>query len=572
MSEATEKYRAARDQLLSLRGQSDRARAEFNWPELTGKFNWAIDWFDAIGRGNENIALWIREIDGSERKYSFDEMCTRSDKVAAWLQERGVGKGDTVMLMLGNQVELWDSMLAIMKLGAVILPTAEAITSEDLVDRIKRARVKAVVSNPAEISKFDTVPGDYLRISTGAAQANWLSFQDAASAQPRAFEVVTEVDDPMMYYFTSGTTRLPKLVKHTQVSYPVGHLSTMYFIGCRPGDVHLNISSPGWGKHAWSSFFSPWIAEATIFVYNYRRFSARDLLDQMRRVDVGTFCAPPTVWRMLIQSDLGDRPASLHEVVGAGEPLNPAIIQQVEDAWGLRIRDGYGQTETTAMIANNPDEPIKIGSMGKPQPGVPVLIVDPETGEPSDDGEICLDLSGGRPLNLMLEYIDAPEMNAEVTRGGLYHTGDLATRDEEGFITFVGRTDDIFKSSDYKVSPFELENVLMQHPAVAEAAVVPKPDPTRLAVPKAYVKLAEGWKDSRDTALAILTHAKAHLAPYLRIRAVQFGELPKTVSGKTRRVVLRAQERERDLGESQDTTTEYNYRDFDELNPGRPAS
>ncbi len=562
----TEQIRAARDLLLDCYGDSDRARREFAWPQISGPFNWAIDWFDAVGRGSDRRALWIREEDGSESIYSFDELVTASDRCGHWLRSAGIAKGDTVMLMLGNQIELWQAMLAVMKVGAIILPTAQAVIPADLTDRIRRASVRAVMCNPVDQPKFADVPGDYVKITTGEAGDGWLSWLDTASAEASPHEVVTDADDSVLAYFTSGTTKDPKLVMHTQLSYPVGHLTTTYYIGVRPGDVHLNISSPGWGKHAWSSFFAPWIAEATVFVYNYTRFNAADLLKQMRNADVATFCAPPTVWRMMIQADLGERPASLREIVGAGEPLNPEVIRKVKQAWGLVIRDGYGQTETTAQIGNCPGEPVKPGSMGKPLPGVPVVIVDPETQEVSRSGEICLKVDP-KPLNLMSGYPGMPEMEAEVLHGGYYHTGDLVTSDADGFLTYVGRTDDVFKASDYKVSPFELESVLMRHPAVLEAAVVPSPDPTRFAVPKAYVTLTAGWEATRETALSIMQHAKDELAPYLRIRRVEFHELPKTISGKIRRVALRAREHtpqaERDGG------PEYRYEDFPELRSTR---
>jgi len=563
VSEATEKIRASRDLLLSFHGRIDEARSAFSWPDISGPFNWAIDWFDAIGRGNDTTALWIRQEDGSEARWTFDEMVRRSDALAGWLRAHGIGRGDGVMLMLGNQVELWDTMLAVMKVGGVILPTAEAVTPADLRDRIDRAGIRAVIVNGPDVTKFAEVPGDYLRISTGGGGAGWLPLTEAYDTDPEPCPVITDANDPVMRYFTSGTTKSPKLVEHTQLSYPVGHLSTTYFIGVRPGDIHLNISSPGWGKHAWSSFFAPWIAEATVFVHNYRRFDAAELLAELRRVDVSTFCAPPTVWRMMIQADLGPRPRALREVVGAGEPLNPEVIATVRRAWGLTIRDGYGQTETTAQIGNAPAERVKPGSMGKPLPGVPIELVDPETGAPGDAGEICLRLDP-RPLNLMAGYVGSPELEAQALRGGWYHTGDLAVRDAQGYITYVGRTDDVFKASDYKVSPFELESVLMEHPAVAEAAVVPAPDPTRLAVPKAYVSLAPGFDRTRETALSILAYAKEHLAPYLRIRRLEFGDLPKTISGKIRRLPLRVREQLGGHARSDDSA-EYRYEDFPEL-------
>jgi acetyl-CoA synthetase len=310
--------------------------------------------------------------------------------------------------------------------------------------------------------------------------------------------------------------------------------------------VHLNISSPGWAKHAWSNFFAPWLAEATVFLYNYTRFDPAALLGQLRGEQVTSFCAPPTVWRMLINSDLSGGCGDLREAIAAGEPLNPEVITQVQKHWGLTIRDGYGQTETTASVANPPGQRVKPGSMGRPLPGVPVVLVDPVSLEVVDgagEGEICLDLSAA-PLTLMTGYQGDRARNDEAMAGGYYHTGDVATRDDEGYITYVGRTDDVFKASDYKVSPFELESVLIEHPAVAEAAIVPAPDPVRLAVPKAYVALTAGHEPTEETALDILAYAREHLPPYLRIRRLEFAELPKTISGKIRRVELRHREEE----------------------------
>jgi acetyl-CoA synthetase len=337
----------------------------------------------------------------------------------------------------------------------------------------------------------------------------------------------------------------------------------MYWLGLRPGDVHLNISSPGWAKHAWSCFFAPWLAEATIFVYNYTRFDAPGLLTHIRDAGVTTFCAPPTVWRMLIKADLSGGPGTLREVIAAGEPLNPEVIDQVRQHWGLTLRDGFGQTETSAQVGNSPGQPVKLGSMGRPLPGVPVELIDPLSGKPADEGEICLDLSR-HPLNLMTGYKGDPERNAEAMAGGYYHTGDIARRDEDGYITYIGRTDDVFKASDYKVSPFELESVLVEHPAVTEAAVVPAPDPVRLAVPKAFVQLAPGWEPTRETALSILAHARANLAPFLRVRRLEFAELPKTISGKIRRVDLRTHEQGVYQGQEQ-ASVEWREEDFPEL-------
>src|SRR3954451_18536984 len=466
---ATVAYRAARDELLSMHGDYAKAVGEFRWPTFEGPFNWAVDWFDSWARGSEATGLHIVEEDGRIARFTFAELVRRSDQVAAWLRAQGVAKGDRVVLMLGNQVELWESMLAVMKLGAVIMPTTTALGPADLIDRIERGGAKHVVVNSIDTGKFDTVSGSYTRIAVGEAPAGWLAYAETYAADDApAGHPGTVATDPLLLYFTSGTTSRPKLVEHTQVSYPVGHLSTMYWLGLQPGDVHLNISSPGWVKHAWSCFFAPWIAEVTIYLYNYRRFDAPALLDQLREHEVTTFCAPPTVWRMLIKSDLSGGPGALREVIGAGEPLNPEVIEQVRAAWGLTIRDGYGQTETTAQVGNTPGTTVKPGSMGKPLPGLPVVLVDPSTDalvEGVGEGEICLDLSQ-HPLPLMTAYQGDDERNAEAMAGGYYHTGDVASRDEDGYITYIGRTDDVFKASDYKISPFELESVLIEHPAV----------------------------------------------------------------------------------------------------------
>jgi acetyl-CoA synthetase len=546
MTTATEAYRAARDRLLGLRGQYEKAAAKFRWPDLGERFNWAIDWFDAIADGNARPALVIVEETGETTRRSFDEIRVSSDKMAAWLRDQGVGKGDSVIVMLGNQVELWESMLAIMKLGAVIMPTTTAVGPAELADRIERGNTKFVICNPGDTAKFAEVGGTYTKISVGPADG-WADLREAyARPHVPSKHPGTRPDDRLMLYFTSGTTSRPKLVEHTQISYPVGHLVTMYWIGLQPGDVHLNVASPGWAKHAWSCFFAPWIAEATIFLYNYTRFDAAALLTQLRDEHVTTFCAPPTVWRMLINADLSGGPGGLREVVGAGEPLNPEVISQVRRHWGLTIRDGFGQTETSVLVANVPGCPVKPGSMGRPLPGVPAVLVDPVTGkliEGPGEGEICLDLAQD-PLPLTTGYQGDPERNAEAMSGGYYHTGDVASRDEDGYLTYIGRTDDVFKASDYKISPFELESVLIEHPAVAEAAVVPAPDPVRLAVPKAYIVLAPGHEASEQTALDILAHAREHLAPYQRVRRIEFFDLPKTISGKIRRVELRAREAE----------------------------
>jgi acetyl-CoA synthetase len=540
-SEATAEFRAARDFLLRHREDYTAARDGFRWPRPE-RFNWALDWFDVVAADPETgprPALWIVEEDGGETRVSVREMAERSSRVANWLRAQGVRAGDRVLVMLGNQVEQWETALAAMKLRAVVIPATPLLGPADLRDRVERGEVRHAVVRAADTEKFTEVPGGYTRVAVGGAPAGWLAYEDAYEAGPGFTpDGVTGSGDPLMLYFTSGTTAKPKLVEHTHVSYPAGHLATMYWIGLRPGDVHLNISSPGWAKHAWSSLFAPWNAEATVFVHNYTRFDAAALMAAMERAKVTSFCAPPTVWRMLIQADLSALATPPRAAVAAGEPLNPEVIEHVRRRWGVVIRDGFGQTETAVQVANTPGQPVKPGSMGRPTPGYTVTLIDPVSGVPGNEGEICLDLSE-RPVGLMTGYAGAPDLTEEAMGGGYYRTGDIGSRDADGYITYVGRADDVFKSSDYKISPFELESALLEHEAVAEAAVVPAPDELRLSVPKAYVVLAEGWAPDGETAKAIFAHSRAVLAPYKRIRRLEFAELPKTVSGKIRRVQLR---------------------------------
>ncbi|WP_121749888.1 AMP-binding protein [Streptomyces sp. E2N166] len=540
MTTATELFRSARDFLLEHREDYTAAHEGFTWPRPEN-FNWALDWFDVIADGNERTALHIAEEDGSEVRISFAEMSARSDRVANRLREWGVGPEDRVLVMLGNQAELWETALAAMKLRAVVIPATPLLGPADLRDRVDRGRVSHVVVRAEDAGRFADVPGDYTRVAVGATtEPGWRRYEDAYTASD-AFtpDGPTAADDPLMLYFTSGTTARPKLVEHTHVSYPVGHLATMYWIGLKPGDVHLNISSPGWAKHAWSNLFAPWNAEATVFLYNYTRFDAARLMAEMDRARVTTFCAPPTVWRMLIQADLTQLATPPREVVAAGEPLNPEVIEQVRRSWGRTVRDGFGQTETAVQVSNSPGQVLKTGSMGRPSPGYRVELLDPVTGAPGvDEGEIALDLSD-RPVGLMTGYHGDPGRTAEAMAGGYYRTGDIGARDADGYLTYVGRGDDVFKASDYKISPFELESALLEHAAVAEAAVVPAPDELRLAVPKAYIVLAAGWEPGPDIAKVLFEHSRETLAPYKRVRRLEFGELPKTVSGKIRRIELR---------------------------------
>jgi acetyl-CoA synthetase len=533
---ATAELRAARDFLVARRTDYDGARAGFRWPRLD-RFNFALDWFDKVDGAESREALRILSADRPAESRTYAELSAASNRVANYLRQAGLKRGEAVLLMLGNEVPLWESLLAAMKLGAVVIPTSTLLSGAELEDRLTRGRVRFVIAGADHAARFPA--GDWTGVAVGGRVEGWLDYAAAAGA-PQTFEAdgETRADDPLLLYFTSGTTSRPKLVLHSHVSYPVGALSTLYWLGLQPGDRHLNISSPGWAKHAWSCVFAPWLAEATVVVLNHPRFDPAATLDVLRREAVTTFCAPPTVWRLLIQGELGPRPAALRELIGAGEPLNPEVIDQVEAAWGLTIRDGYGQTETTAMVGNSPGQPVTAGAMGRPLPGYDIVL-DGAGGE----GEACLSLGEDRPLGLMAGYW---EDGATVPLAGeLYHTGDVVSRAADGTLTYVGRADDVFKASDYRISPFELESVLIEHAAVAEAAVVPSPDAMRLALPKAFVVLAAGWPAEAETARAILAHARERLGPFKRIRRLEVLDLPKTISGKIRRVELRALEAQR---------------------------
>ena len=559
---STEAFREARDFLLAQRGRHDAAVAGFRWPTLQ-QFNWALDWFDVLARDNPAPALWVVHDDGSETRLSYAQLAERSNRVANWLRGRGVRRGERILLMLGNVVPLWEVTLAAIKLGAVVSPATTLLSAEDLRDRVQRGQMRHVVADAAGAARFAEVPGDYTRTIVGGALPGWADYAEADAA-PAGFEPdgATLASDPLLLYFTSGTTAKPKMVLHTQASYPVGHLTTMYWLGLKPGDLHLNISSPGWGKHAWSSFYAPWNAGATIFVLNQARFDARFTLDTVVRCGVTSLCAPPTVWRVLILEDLARWKVKLSEVIGAGEPLNPEVIERVRGAWGLTLRDGYGQTESTCMVGNPPGLEVRAGSMGQPMPGYRMVLLDADDNE-CDEGELAVALNPA-PTGLMAGYAGDEEKTQVALGGAYYRTSDVARRDADGYLWYVGRADDVFKASDYRISPFELESALLEHPAVAEAAVVPSPDPIKLAVPKAYVVLKPGQLPTRETALDILRFLRGALSPFKRVRRIEFAELPKTISGKIRRVQLRQAEEERHA-RGERGALEFREEDFSEL-------
>jgi acetyl-CoA synthetase len=561
-------FRQSREFLLANRTNYDKAVAGFQWPEPR-PFNWALEWFDAelahAADSKDRCALWIVDVaTGQETKLTFAQLTTRSNQVANYLRQQGLRRGDHLLLVLNNVAPLWEIMLAAMKLGVVVIPATTLLTGEELADRVERGRARMIVADQEQVAKCAGLSRDgVVFVTTSAAKIDgWEPLGDAYKCSDDFKpDGPTNADDPLLLYFTSGTTAKPKLVRHSHRSYPVGALSTMYWLGLKPGDVHLNISSPGWAKHAWSTFFAPWNAGATVLIVNQAPFNAKALLGVLERCAVTTFCAPPTVWRLLIQEDLAACKVALREVCGAGEPLNPEVINKVHEAWRLTIRDGYGQTETTAIVANSPGQKVKPGAMGRPLPGYRVLILDAD-GMPRSEGEICLDLNGERPAGLMQGYADASG-KVSGANDSVYRTGDVASLDQDGYLTFVGRADDVFKSSDYRISPFELESVLIEHEAVAEAAIVPSPDEIRLSVPKAYILLIASAPPSRETAQSILKYTNQRLAPFKRIRRLEFvTELPKTISGKIRRAQLRRVEYE---GSASDVTRGVEFHEKDVL-------
>ena len=540
----TERFARARALLLDCRDDYERARREFRWPAFE-TFNWAVDWFDAFARDNRSTALVIAPDEGPATKVSFADLCDRSSRAAAGLAALGVGRGDRLLVLLPNVAPLWEVMLAAMKLGAVVVPASVQLTRADVADRVARGGVRYAVTDAAGVPRFEGLGlagGVIVGDGPGSPPAGWVPYERVLNHPPFAAPAPTSPDDPLLLYFTSGTTAQPKLVLHTHHSYPVGHLSTMYWLGVREGDVHQNVSSPGWAKHAWSCLFAPWNAGATVFVHDFARFRAARTLALLQEQRVATFCAPPTVWRMMILGELGPKPPALRELCSAGEPLNPEVIDRVQRAWSVTVRDGYGQTETTAQVGNSPGQPVRPGSMGRPLPGYDVVLLD-AAGREADEGEVALRLDP-RPAGLTAGYVDDAERTARLLGGAYYLTGDEARRDADGYFFFVGRGDDVFKSSDYRLSPFEIESVLVEHPAVAEAAVVPSPDPVRLSVPKAFVALAPGAAPGPELAADVFAFVRERLAPYKRVRRREFGDLPKTISGKIRRVELRERERE----------------------------
>lgn len=516
------------------------------------KFNWVKEVFEGINvkdHPNETALLWTDE--QVTHRYSFRDMSVACNKLLNFLRAKGMQQGDVILTQLSLQVINWQANLATIKGGFRMIPAATILGATDIEYRFQRLMPKVVIAdqdNAPKIEEAERLTGDTvaIKIIADGARNGWISLSEINEYGTEAEAADTFSDDPLFLFFTSGTTGMPKVVIHTHFSYPVGHLTTASWIGLKQGDVHYNISQPGWAKFGWSSFFAPWNMGATIFAYHTTgRFSAAKILQLVADNDITTFCAPPTVLRMLITEDLKAYTFRFRSCVAAGEPLNPEIIEAWKKGTGILIRDGYGQTESTCMVGNLPGAAVKFGSMGKPLFLYDMVIADEHGNLLNDleEGNICVRTDTGKPNGIFIDYMDEPEKRASVFKNDLYYTGDKAYRDAEGYLWFVGRDDDVIKSSDYRVGPFEVESILLEHNQILESAVVGSPHPVKGFEVKAFIILSNADAASEELAEDIFAFCRAKLAPYKMPRLIEFvTELPKTISGKIRRVELRALE------------------------------
>jgi len=519
------------------------------------KFNWVAEVFEKINvqdHPNDRALIWT---DGAQTKtFSFEDLSILCNHFLNFLRQHGVHSNAVIFSQLPLLPENWLTTLVAIKGGFRLVPAATILSVNDIVYRFGKLKPEVVIAdseNAAKIDEAEVLSGEFisLKISVNGTRQGWVSFEKIYDESRMADAADTNADDPLFLFFTSGTTGMPKVVTHTHVSYPMGHLTTASWIGIKQGDVHYNISQPGWAKFAWSSFFAPWNVGATIFAfYQKGRFNAGEQLSMIEKHEITTFCAPPTALRMLILEDLKSYSFKLRECVAAGEPLNPEIIEVWKNGTGLTIRDGYGQTESTLLIANLPDGQLKYGSMGKPTFLYDIIIADEDGNElpVNEEGDITVKTDTGKPNGLFTEYFGEPDKEKEVFRHHLYYTGDKAYKDDDGYIWFVGRDDDVIKSSDYRVGPFEVESVLLEHECVVESAVVGSRHAVRGFVIKAFIVLNAGYTPDEQNAKEIFTFAKKNLAAYKTPRIIEFvTELPKTISGKIRRVELRAGEEQK---------------------------
>ena len=531
--------------------QDFRDNLEFIVPE---HFNFSYDVIDVWANEEpEKLALLWTNDEGECRRFTFAQLKEISDRTAAYFQSLGVGRGDMVMLILKRRCEFWFSMLALHKLGAVAIPATHMLTSHDIQYRVERAGIKCIVSvgedyvmeQIKDAMQHTPVP---ILVSIGPKEDegfhSWHKEWNDAPAFERPF-TPNDNSDTMLMYFTSGTSGEPKMVAHDFL-YALGHLSTgVFWHNLKEDSLHLTVADTGWGKAVWGKLYGQWFAGAAVFVYDHEKFTAKALLEQMSKYRVTSFCAPPTVYRFMIHEDFSQFDlSSLRYCTTAGEALNSAVYEKFYDLTGIRLMEGFGQTETTLTLSTMPWNKPKPGSMGLPNPQYDIDLVR-DDGTPCEDGEkgeIVIRVGDKKPIGLFKEYFRDDELTASVWHDGMYHTGDVAWRDEDGYYWFVSRKDDVIKSSGYRIGPFEVESALMKHPAVLECAITGVPDETRGMVVKATIVLNEAWKVKKGDALVkeLQEHVKTHTAPYKYPRIIDFvDELPKTISGKIRRVEIR---------------------------------
>lgn len=514
-------------------------------------FNWAQEVFydlNVSSFGQDEALIWRYKTE--EKRYSFQETYEISNQFLNLLRHHGASQGDRIYSLLPLVPANWISFIATIKGGFIMMPTATNLTSRDLIYRFDSLFPEIFITDINNAPKIDEAEKEYgkplkLKICVGGKRDGWVSYEDLFNFPTEATTAKTKADDAVLYFFTSGTTGLPKIVVHTHFTYPFGHISTASWLGCRHGDIHYNISSPGWAKFAWSSFFAPWNMGATIFANQVDSFVVTEQLEAMQEYGVTSFCGSPTVLRMLIQEDIAAYDLKLRTSCAAGEPLNPDVIQKWKQATGIEVRDGFGQTETTALAGNILGEKIKPGSMGQSTYLYDLVICDDDGNEVPvlEEGVICVRTDTNIPNGLFLEYLNDKERTAKAFKHNLYYTGDKAYKDEEGNIWFIGRNDDVIKASAYRIGPFEVESILIEHDAVVESAVVASPHDVRGYAVKAFVMLKEDMSPSQDLAEELFRFSEKQLAKYKVPRIIEFPEaLPKTISGKIRRVELRATE------------------------------
>lgn len=530
-------------------------------------FNWYNDIFKPLNVDADPNGLALHWIYNDQKKvYTFQEIDTKANQFLNLLRKHGIKKGDKMFAQLPLVPENWIGYLACIKGGVIIIPTATTMAVRGMEFRFESLFPEVAIADAANAEKIDLAEAKFdkkikLKIIVGSNREGWINATEMDKEATEATGEKTKSDDNLFYFFTSGTTGMPKVVAHTHFTYPVGHLTTSSWIGLKKGDLHYNISQPGWAKFFWSSFFAPWNVGASILGYHTDRFDAKEQLTNIQELGVNTFCAPPTALRTLVQEDLTQYDFSkLRQCVAAGEPLNPEVIQVWKKGTGTMIRDGYGQTESTAMAANLPGRELKFGSMGKPTFLYDMVIADEEGNilPVTEEGNICVRRNKDSVDGIFKTYLNNPEKYNEVFKNGLYYTGDKAYEDEDGYLWFVGRDDDVIKASDFRIGPFEVESVLLEHDAVVEAAVVASPHKLRTNAVKAYVVLAKDVQGTEELAKELFRYAEKNLAKYKIPRIIEFvGSLPKTLSGKIRRIELRAMEAENRQNDDELNDLEY---------------